>query len=144
MTEVALSTNGLQRHPMSDVAFNEEVREKEEMEQNKPFRVITGGKGGGEPPSKSKHWLNDVPEGSIFLVEERDSRNFILPQFAIDHRYGKAIKIYSYIDGALFWTTAERFSNRFNLIEILALGSSLDETNHSPPSVEEGPIEEAT
>ena len=98
-------------------------QEEEPVRQLKLLQGGKGGPGGGE----NKDWLSGLPEGTIFVAEEKGTVNFICPQFQIDYIFFKAIRLLSFIDNSYFWTTGERFSRRFTLVEVLATKNNNEE-----------------
>jgi hypothetical protein len=96
-----------------------EVQQQEEKEDN-VVHLITGGK---EPPSTGECWLDELPIGAIFTVQDkiasdiRDPNYFNLGLFKIADRDGKVTYLQSLDNPKGMPVNPVRFCNRFTKYE---------------------------
>jgi hypothetical protein len=96
-----------------------EVQQQEEKEDN-VVQLITGGK---EPPSTADNWLDELPIGAIFTVQDklasdiRDPNYFNLGLFKIAERDGKVTYLQSLDNPKGMPVNPTRFCNRFTKYE---------------------------
>lgn len=83
---------------------------------------------GGDPPWMSDSWIDDLEPGTVFLVEEKNSFNFVCPQFLLLEKLEKAVRLYNYTKGdtQTFYVSKNKFCNRFALTETTAFYSDVD------------------
>lgn len=92
----------------------EEQEEKRVVPLWKP-KLITGGKG---PPGHN--WLSDLNEGTVFLVEAKQSASFALGQFHLLHKLDNAIHLMDNLQTEThIWVNPTKFCSQFNLVTIL-------------------------
>jgi hypothetical protein len=100
------------------IEFKLEVQQ-EEKEDN-VVQLITGGK---EPPSTADNWLDELPIGAIFTVQDklasdiRDPNYFNLGLFKIAERDGKVTYLQSLDNPKGMPVNPTRFCNRFTKYE---------------------------
>lgn len=98
------------------------VKEDTEMDNVVNFEEARKGLADGEPPSESSTWIDDLEEGTIFLVEEKNSFNFVCPQFLLLEHWEHAVRLYNYTKGdtQTFFVSKNKFCNRFALTEVIS------------------------
>ena len=134
-----------------------EVEEIIEEERERPqLKVITGGRDGGFD-WKNPDWLYDLPVGSAFLVQDkqttgtREDRYFSLQQLIIAHRSPnkKGVLLLDNLNGQnkVFYVESMRFCSRWDCIDILHFGDGKDlfkmgveeeQTEEAPKGDEDG------
>ena len=114
-----------------------EVEEIIEEAAAKPpqLKLITGGKDGGWD-YKNPNWLADLPVGSAFLVQDKQSPNsredryFSLQQLILAHRSpnGRGVLMLDNLNGQskVFYCESMRFCSRWDCIDILHFGDGKD------------------
>lgn len=104
------------------------VKEDTEMDNVVNFEEARKGLADGEPPSGQSTWIDELEEGTIFLVEEKNSFNFVCPQFLLLEKLEKAVRLYNYTKGdtQTFYVSKNKFCNRFALTETTAFYSDVD------------------
>jgi hypothetical protein len=104
------------------ITFNQEEEKIIIMENTKPFKLITGGK---EPPSESSCWLEKMPVGSIFFVQEKNPLAFALGCFKLVDIEGIVNKAYILIElntpAQPIPVVPNRFCNKYMLYENLGI-----------------------
>lgn len=93
----------------------------EEDDKVLPFvRPSTGGGFGGG--TVSDVWLDNYPEGTVFLAQEKGNTNFLYPCFILSGRFEKAVFLLqdtgqgSHVS---MWVNPQRFCNRYSLVQVL-------------------------
>lgn len=107
----------------------------EEVERgNLKLKVIEGGipkPAGREPPSSNDSWLTGLEVGSIFLVQDKASLNYLQQQFRLLEKISKkSVVLFTIIDGkeTVFPVSPIRFSNRYELVEVIGVLKQEEET----------------
>lgn len=96
-------------------------------------RVITGGKGG-----PGHNWLSDLKEGTVFLVEPKQSGSFALGQFHLLHKLDNACHLMDNLQGEThIWVNPFKFSAQFNLVAILFVPDQEDRFEQGDPVTNE-------
>jgi hypothetical protein len=80
-----------------------------------------------EPPDGDT-WIDRLEEGTVFLAEEKNSFNFICPQFLLLEKWDRAVRLYSYTKGdtQTFFVSKNKFCNRFALTETISIIPNVD------------------
>lgn len=108
--------------------------EVEEERGKLKLRVIEGGipkPAGKEPPDGNDGWLTGLEVGSIFLVQDKGTLNYIQQQFRLIEKISKkSIVLFTIVDNKeiVFPVSPIRFSNRYELVEVIGIIKEEKET----------------
>jgi hypothetical protein len=99
------------------------------LEETKKLRLVVDNtlKGGKEPP-KGPNWLKDLELGSVFRVLEKNTRNFLLIQFALLQKSddNKTSKLFTFIPTDIPEIDVDniRFCERFEYVDTIGIFSN--------------------
>jgi hypothetical protein len=98
--------------------FNNKEEEIKTMSDVTYLKSLTGGK---EPPADG-NWLGTLINGSIFLVEGKQSREPALGQFILMEKTARSVCLMSPdAPGKQLWQNPHRFCGMYNLREVLGV-----------------------
>lgn len=98
-------------------------------------RVITGGKGPSEPPSKN--WLSEFPEGTVFTCRHKNNQDVDLNLYCVLHKREDVVLLsWKLPDGKSldYYVDPVRFSNKFEHVTVLGdipMAEEQEENNDS-------------
>lgn len=99
------------------VPAEEVVEEDKDINEFKPFQVITGGKDPEEP--ESPHWLANVPEGWMFHTAQRGQTAAMFAQ-VLQH-FEKTTVCFDLLNQVKFNVVTSRFSNNHEKLQVLPI-----------------------
>lgn len=131
------------------VEFKPKIDVKEDLRQimdTEYLKLVTGGKG----PTDDGNWLSQLPNGTMFLVEEKQvTRNPSLGQFVIVEKTPRSVLLMSPDQpGKQLWQNPIRFCGMYNLRETLCVvdipgvipkEEEAEDDNRSPDTPEQTP-----
>lgn len=87
------------------------------------LRIITGGSSGTDDPN----WLNGLAEGTIFLIEKKNTNDFNCGLFQLARKAGRAAQLFMFSpdgEGITIWVNMVRFCNVHSLVHVLSVINS--------------------